>query len=370
MNKHPIAENRYYFNKFFECFFSAVVLTIAAFMAAPALMLNLGVQRSDKAMMYLIVAVWSIGLVTSLLYSLYWQKREKKENFDSEKVHHFLRAIIRISLAYLVSVYGFAKIFQAQFAPSYFRNDIPVGNLNGLQLTWNYFGHSYSMAVIIAGLQIGGATLLLFRRTTLSGTILLLPVMLNIILINQFYDISGGAYFISVVITAGLCYLLLLRWADLKSFLFSKTNSSTLIRPGFIKIVLKFIAIGLACLTVQSYLKLYPTTSLEGKWRVDTLISDHHLITDAAWMTNSHAWKNIYIERGGKIIFCANPYIYEESSSVGGQYIFDKTNKRLKLILEADTSSVTIEKISSNLMEWNTILLGDTIKLKLYKVTD
>src|ERR1700729_4545616 len=154
MNKDPTAENRYFFNKFFECFFSVAVLTMAAAMAAPALMLNLGVRPGGNAMMYLIIAVGSVGLVTSLLYSIYWQKREKKENVDSEKIHHFLRSIIRFSLAYLVSVYGFAKIFKTQFAPSYFRNDIPVGNLNGFQLTWNYFGHSYTMVLIIAGLQI------------------------------------------------------------------------------------------------------------------------------------------------------------------------------------------------------------------------
>jgi hypothetical protein len=47
-------------------------------------------------------------------------------------------------------VYGFAKILKTQFAVSYLRNDTPAGQLNGFELTWNYFGHSYWLAVIIA----------------------------------------------------------------------------------------------------------------------------------------------------------------------------------------------------------------------------
>ena len=161
----------------------------------------------------------------------------------------------------------------------------------------------------------------------------------------------------AVIITIGLSYLLLLRWKDLKILLFSKVNTPALIRSRLIKIVLKLLAIGLAYATIQSYLPFKITTPFEGKWRVDTLISNHHLISDTAWLTNSRAWKNIYIEQGGQIIFCANPYIYEESSAVEGQYSYDKTHKQLKLIFKADTSEVAIKQISGNLMVWNTILL-------------
>ena len=62
----------------------------------------------------------------------------------------------------------------------------PVGSLNGYQLTWFYRGYSRIYASILGMTQVGGATLLLFRKTTLLGAVLMLPVMANILLINIF----------------------------------------------------------------------------------------------------------------------------------------------------------------------------------------
>ena len=68
-----------------------------------------------------------------------------------------------------------------------------TGKLAGLELTWTYFGFSHGMSAIIAFAQIGGSVLLLFRKTALLGVCLLLPVLLNIILIDIFYEIFAVA---------------------------------------------------------------------------------------------------------------------------------------------------------------------------------
>jgi hypothetical protein len=125
--------------------------------------------------------------------------------------------MLRYWLALEIATYGFAKILKTQFARSYIRENTPVVQLNGFELTWNYFAHSYPLAVIIGLLQIGGAILLLFRRTTLFGVVILLPIMLNIVLINLFYHIAAGAFMNSVLFTLGLLYLLLLRRSALRS---------------------------------------------------------------------------------------------------------------------------------------------------------
>lgn len=71
------------------------------------------------------------------------------------------------------------------------------------------------MVCILGLIQISGAVLLLFRRTTLLGALILLPVMTNIILINIFYEISAGAFVNSLIFTIGLVFLIALRWRPL-----------------------------------------------------------------------------------------------------------------------------------------------------------
>ncbi|HEV9035969.1 MAG TPA: hypothetical protein VGQ51_05095 [Puia sp.] len=109
------------------------------------------------------------AVVLAVWIAFRWQKAEKHGHVDSLKWYARGQGILRYWLAFGISLYGFAKILKLQFAHGQMWNDIPVGRLPGLQLTWNYFGHSYAFAVIIALCQIGGCILLLFRRTTLLG---------------------------------------------------------------------------------------------------------------------------------------------------------------------------------------------------------
>jgi hypothetical protein len=79
--------------------------------------------------------------------------------------------------------------------------------------------------VILGLVQVAGATLLLFRKTTLFAAAVMLSVMANIVLINMFIMVDDfGPYFMSVVICASLltilwhqrAVLLTLFWVDQK----------------------------------------------------------------------------------------------------------------------------------------------------------
>ena len=174
-------------------------------------------------------------------------------------------------LAFEIATYGFAKILKTQFGVSYLRDDRPVGQLNGFELTWNYFAHSYALAVIIACLQIGGSILLLFRRTTLLEVFVLLPVMINIVLINLFYHIAVGAFMNSILFTLGLLYSLFLRWSALINVFWTPTTDLPVLRLGFLKNLFRFLAIGLAFGILFFTVRRNPVSTLAGKWTVDRL---------------------------------------------------------------------------------------------------
>lgn len=114
----------------------------------------------------------------------------------------------RYGAAFLLLVYGFAKLNGSQFTILDSELDKPMGQVSGFWLTWYYFGFSPVYGNLVALVQIGGALLLLFRRTALLGACLLLPVVANIVLIDIFYGIEPSAMMMAVVIGGALLCLL------------------------------------------------------------------------------------------------------------------------------------------------------------------
>ena len=118
------------------------------------------------------------------------------------------RAILRYVVAFLVITYGFAKLNGSQFTILDSELDKPMGQVSGFWLTWYYFGYSKVYGNLIALLQVLGGILLMFRRTTLLGTCLLLPIIANIILVDFFYAIDLGVLLVALFIETALLIIL------------------------------------------------------------------------------------------------------------------------------------------------------------------
>lgn len=116
----------------------------------------------------------------------------------------------RYFCAFMLYTYGISKLLHLQFDLQSQLSRQPVGTLTGYQLTWFYFGYSRAYAVVLGLTQVLGGTLLLFRKTTLLGALLMLPVMANILLINVFILVNDyGPFLISGLICI---FLLALLW--------------------------------------------------------------------------------------------------------------------------------------------------------------
>jgi hypothetical protein len=95
--------------------------------------------------------------------------------------HHRIEAYpklldwLRYFCAFMLYLYGVSKLAHLQFSMSSELSQRAIGSLNGYQLTWFYFGYSRIYARILGATQVAGATLLLFRKTTLLGAFLMLP---------------------------------------------------------------------------------------------------------------------------------------------------------------------------------------------------
>jgi hypothetical protein len=115
---------------------------------------------------------------------------------------------LRYLSAFLLFTYGSSKLLGRQFTLPPEIALRPVGSLSGYWLAWFYYGYSHTYEVILGLVEVAGATLLLFRKTSLLGAALMLPVMTNIWMINVFYVIGVGAMCTSTFILASMLAVL------------------------------------------------------------------------------------------------------------------------------------------------------------------
>jgi hypothetical protein len=132
---------------------------------------------------------------------------------------------MRYFCAFMLYMYGTSKLLHLQFNLQSELAQRAIGSLNGYQLTWYYFGVSRVYACILGLTQVAGATLLLFRKTTLMGALAMLPVMANILLINMFILVNDyGPYVISTLICVSLLTILWHQRRVLMTLLWSTQN--------------------------------------------------------------------------------------------------------------------------------------------------
>lgn len=128
------------------------------------------------------------------------------------------RRVVRYLSALLLLMYGFAKINGSQFTTLDSDLDKPLGHVSGAALTWYYFGYSQVYKTFIALLEIGGALLLTFDRTTFLGACILAPVLGNIVLIDIVYGIHPSGTITAIVLLIAMLFLLTPRRKDLIAF--------------------------------------------------------------------------------------------------------------------------------------------------------
>ncbi|MEW5676399.1 hypothetical protein ABGT15_08805 [Flavobacterium enshiense] len=328
----------------------------------------------EKAVIPIVVAaVFSVFLIASIVFSLYWHKKEKNKTIDSETYKTWLIALLRYWIAFQMTSFAFSKFFEVQFGISYIHKDTPLSMLSGNELTWSYFGYSYVLSFIIGIIQLGGGILLLFRRTILLGTAILFPLMFNILLINFFYLNGPGAYITAVLTNLGLCYLLFLYKDEILTFFLTFKNESPGISNTGLKTVGKIMSIATAALFVTyfSFFHVNAPKNLHGKWNVTAMTRNGKNLDSFAWIKDTTAWKNIYFEERNQLLLCPNPYAYIDSVSIFMKYNYDDEKKSMNVIAFERGTPDTIPvdfKQNKDHISWKMVLYKDTIQMELKKV--
>jgi uncharacterized membrane protein YphA (DoxX/SURF4 family) len=114
---------------------------------------------------------------------------------DRRRAHHrdlaeLLRVYLRYLLAFIMITYGMLKVLKSQFPdPSPIRLLTPVGQMSPMGLLWTLMGHSTAYNLFTGLAEVMGGALLLSRRTTTLGALVLTGVLANVVALNYCFDV-------------------------------------------------------------------------------------------------------------------------------------------------------------------------------------
>jgi hypothetical protein len=157
----------------------------------------------DKTYDYVFLfATVVLAIVIALVWSLVTRRREHATLYE------WLRVYVRYALAATMLSYGMSKVFKSQFPlPTQLRLLQPIGDSSPMGLLWTFMGFSTPYTFLAGAAEAVGGLLLLFRRTTMLGCVLLLGVMGNVMALNYCYDVPVKLYSTQLWLMAGFLLL-------------------------------------------------------------------------------------------------------------------------------------------------------------------
>jgi hypothetical protein len=139
-------------------------------------------------------------LLLSVLACILWSYFDRKRAGYNKLLYWFSQCLVAV-LACFLFAYGIIKLFPVQMSqPTLTDLYKPLGDLSPFELVWTTFGYGRPYQVLGGVLEVFGAVLILFKRTRIAGLLLIVPVMVNIIMINYTYQVG-------VLITAFYIFL-------------------------------------------------------------------------------------------------------------------------------------------------------------------
>jgi len=117
----------------------------------------------------------------------------KRPNYN--RLFYWFTLYVRYVLGIVVIIYGFDKLIPVQMArPDAASLATPIGDLSRFQVLWDFMGISPGYMMMVGAGEVLAGLCLLFRRTFLFGSLLLLVILANVVAVNFFYNVPVKTY--------------------------------------------------------------------------------------------------------------------------------------------------------------------------------
>ncbi|WP_313260345.1 hypothetical protein [Sphingobacterium sp.] len=269
-----INNNSFFFLLFLERILTPVLTDLLKFLASGFVKFDGNMPfrsgSGDTTLQWLLLLLISI---VSIIGCIIWTLIDRK-NKVYPRLYYWLTVLIRYYIAITMLMYGFVKVFSQQFpAPDLIRLTEPLYKFSPMGLAWTFYGASPAYNIFIGIAEMLGV-LLLFRKTTTLGALIMLGVSINVMATNYFYDVP-----VKMVSTALVLFSLFLLAPNIKRFymLLIKQEPVQLSRPpqptfskrwkriAFISIKYLFIILTVASLIPRTHSTRKYIAQLQGK---------------------------------------------------------------------------------------------------------
>jgi uncharacterized membrane protein YphA (DoxX/SURF4 family) len=254
-----------------------------------------------------------MAVVLAVAVAALWSAIDRRRR-AYDRLHEALRVYVRYVLAFAMLGYGFAKITKGQFPPiSPVRLLESYGQSSPMALLWNFMGFSGPYQIFSGAVEVLGGALLLFRRTTTLGALVVALVMTNVAMLNFCFDVPVKLY--SSTLLAMAAWLAARDARPLVDF-FLRRRPAALTeralplaspRQRWAHRALKTATVVGLCWGIVRIFGLRdapPATPFDGFWNVESFAENGQLLTPcfehpARWRHVSiSAWGQLYILRG------------------------------------------------------------------------
>jgi hypothetical protein len=138
---------------------------------------------TDLAVAVAVTALWTAASVP-------WRRWRARDRPDYDRLHTWMRLVVRFHLMFQMVVYGAIKVWCGQFPPiGDGQLEVKYGDSSPMGLLWRFmqFSQPYTAATGIVEFTCG--VLLISRRTTLLGALCSAGAVSQVFLLNMCYDV-------------------------------------------------------------------------------------------------------------------------------------------------------------------------------------
>jgi hypothetical protein len=309
-------------------------------------------------------------LIISIGFAFFWHIREKSKQLNSENVIAFWQGLIIYIISFSLISFGLMKLLHLHITSSLVWMDKPSSSLSDEALMEVFFIREPLFLLLIGCLEIIGSILIIYRRTRMLGIFILLPVLLNIILMNIFYNVGMGATIQAILLAIGLFYILMQDYESILLFFFkTKSNVVSLnFKNKTLKYIIQFSIILLPLLILIPNYNYNKHPDLIGKYVVQKLVVNK--VNIELQPCKDSLLSLVYFDLNEDVVFYYNNF---KNIKVGSIKFNDKTRQLEALWRFPKNFHDTLFATLSNLDQANKMTLSgtmgkDTLMVELFKV--
>jgi hypothetical protein len=207
-------------------------------------------------------------------------------------------------------------------------------------------------------------------RTRLVGTFVLIPVMLNIVLLNACFHIEWGESIQAIELLIALLYLLLCEYRRLAEFFFRTRSDLPSMRPqpALFKALIRFSILFIPFFLIWNYDSPDKNPWLTGKYKVRHLQLNHQKIEVNS--CGDSVLSLVYLDQGNDCVFEYN----SQQRRLYGIYQLDQTKTTMTVIWHypRNVHDTLIAAVSTKSKEHKLLISGkmgaNSMEMELLKI--